>query len=418
MIRHYLDRGLALLRDRRGGTAIIFALAMPAVVGAAAVSLEYVSASNNRAKMQATADAAALAAARELSLAQNSSSNAGTVAQNYARSELALSLKNLTFTVETNVIDNNTSVQVKISTSYQPIVARIVGQDAMAVKVEAVARISAGYPICLLGLDESMPGTVHLESEARLTAPKCAIYSDSKNVQGVQAVQNAVVSAALICSAGGKVGSNANFNPTPITDCPIVKDPLASRPAPPVGDCVATNKTVDGQTVTLYPGTYCGGLTVTKDARVRLSPGVYVIKDGPLTVDRGASFQGTNVGFYLTGKGATMLLGSETSISLTAPKDGPLAGILLFEDRAAPSKQAHKILSNDAPVLLGTFYLSQNKLVIDADKPIADRSAYTIIVARQVQLFSGPNLVLNTDYGSTDIPVPAGVGPSGAALVK
>ena len=84
MIRHYLDRGLALLRDRRGGTAIIFALAMPAVVGAAAVSLEYVSASNNRAKMQATADAAALAAARELSLAQNSSSNAGTVAQNYS----------------------------------------------------------------------------------------------------------------------------------------------------------------------------------------------------------------------------------------------------------------------------------------------------------------------------------------------
>ena len=69
-------------------------------------------------------------------------------------------------------------------------------------------------------------------------------------------------------------------------------------------------------------------------------------------------------------------------------------------------------------MLLGTFYLSQGKLVIDADKPIADRSAYTIIVARQVQLFSGPNLVLNTDYGSTDIPVPAGVGPSGAALVK
>jgi hypothetical protein len=49
---------------------------------------------------------------------------------------------------------------------------------------------------------------------------------------------------------------------------------------------------------------------------------------------------------------------------------------------------------------------------VDAKNPVADRSAYTIIVAKQVELFDGPNLYLNTDYSASDIPVPSGVGPT------
>ena len=41
--------------------------------------------------------------------------------------------------------------------------------------------------------------------------------------------------------------------------------------------------------------------------------------------------------------------------------------------------------------------------------PIADRSAYTAIVARMMTLYGGPNLVLNTNYDITDVPVPDGI---------
>ena len=42
-----------------------------------------------------------------------------------------------------------------------------------------------------------------------------------------------------------------------------------------------------------------------------------------------------------------------------------------------------------------------------------------MIVANRVELFEGPNLFLNTDYASTDIPLPKGIGPQGqAALVQ
>jgi hypothetical protein len=220
----------------------------------------------------------------------------------------------------------------------------------------------------------------------------------------------AVLTATLICTAGGKVGGKINFTPDPLTDCPILPDPLAARPPPAVDGCSTINKVVSGQTVTLNPGTYCNGLQITGGAQVTLAPGVYVIKDGPLTVDAGSSFQGTNVGFYLTGDAATLLFANDTTINLTAPKDGALSGMLLFEDRLAPALRSHKILSDNARTLLGTIYVPQGRLIVDANQPVADKSAYTIIVTRRMELYAGPNLVMNTDYGSTDIPVPKGVG--------
>jgi hypothetical protein len=76
---------------------------------------------------------------------------------------------------------------------------------------------------------------------------------------------------------------------------------------------------------------------------------------------------------------------------------------------AAPaSSTVTRYSANDARKLLGTIYLPNGVLYIDANKPIADQSAYTIVVARRVELYSGPNLVLNTDYGGTDVPIPKG----------
>ena len=64
--------------------------------------------------------------------------------------------------------------------------------------------------------------------------------------------------------------------------------------------------------------------------------------------------------------------------------------------------------------------MPQGRLIIDATQPIADKSAYTIIVTRRMELYAGPNLVMNTDYSSSDIPVPQGVGIVGdtVALTK
>jgi hypothetical protein len=169
-----------------------------------------------------------------------------------------------------------------------------------------------------------------------------------------------------------------------------------------------------------------------------MASGVYVIKDGPLIVDKGATLRGANVGIYLTGPGSNLTFAADSTISLSAPKDGPLAGLLIFDDPNGASAPAippyalpiplvgqllgnllkgppreHKILSDNARMLLGTIYMPQGRLIIDANKPIADKSAYTVLVVQRIDLHSGPNLILNSDYSASDVPVPPGVGPYG-----
>jgi hypothetical protein len=40
-----------------------------------------------------------------------------------------------------------------------------------------------------------------------------------------------------------------------------------------------------------------------------------------------------------------------------------------------------------------------------------------VIVARNVTLYDGPNLVLNSNYDGTTVPVPKGLGPVGSQVM-
>ena len=415
--------------DQAGNTIIVFALALPVLVAAAGAAVDYSFAASTRSKMQAVADSAALASARELQLARTDSNRITVIANNVVNS----SLQDVTTAVKVDF--QAMTVRVAIEKQHTPFI-RISSETKL--QVSATAKMSGSMPLCLLGLDPKAPHTIGLEHSALLTAPGCLVQSNSSSTAGLQSKNHAVMKAGMICSVGGKVETNkANYSPTPTTDCPVLPDPLSSRPAPAIGACNYHNKVVDSMSVTLPPGVYCGGLTLTNGAVVKLSSGIFVIKDGPLTVDGGASVSGTEVGIYLKGGAANLTFDADSTVSLSAPKDGPLAGILIFDDpsgASAPAKapksgrgasgrankagarRQHQILSDNTRNLLGTIYMPQGEIIIDATKPIADKSAYTVLVVRQLHLYSGPNLILNTDYSATNVPVPMGVGPFGAKI--
>ena len=56
-----------------------------------------------------------------------------------------------------------------------------------------------------------------------------------------------------------------------------------------------------GEQKTLNPGTYCLGLHIY-DSQVKLNPGTYIIKDGPLTIGHNSSVVGDGVTFVFTGE--------------------------------------------------------------------------------------------------------------------
>ncbi|MCG8441756.1 MAG: hypothetical protein MI723_08105, partial [Caulobacterales bacterium] len=353
---------------------------------------------------------AALWAAKGMALANATDADTRTVAENVVHAEYDRFKEPVTVNVKVDGTAN--TVMVEVSQSPVRFFSDLLPIKTKPISVSAEARLVGGGNLCVIGLNENVGGTIGLEADARLTATNCAIYSNSTSGAGLKSKGNARLIAHFTCTAGGYTGAASNFTPEPVTDCPQIEDPLASRAAPTVGACDENNLTISGSgSVTLWPGVYCGGLSIEDQAEARLSPGVYVMKDGALRVDNQASLEGEGVGFFFTGKQSLVHFAADTEINLTAPTDGAMAGLLFFEDHNSQKNRKFEIFSNNARELLGTIYLPNGRLYIDADEPIADQSAFTVIVANKLELYAGPNLVLNTDYGATDVPVPQGVGP-------
>jgi Flp pilus assembly protein TadG len=425
----------ALARDERANVALIVGLAAPVLFAAVGAAVDYTSALATRAKMQDVADSAAVIAVREFQMAKATRDTVAAVARNYVTDRLK------DVAVTPTVDDKALTVRVVVEKDLALTIGKFMMGDKVHVRTSATAKLDASLPLCLLALDGKAPDTLSLEKSAQMTAPGCMVYSNSVSNKGLEAKDSAVVTAGLICTAGGKYkGDKAKFSPNPVTDCPVMDNPLATRAPPPVGPCSFYDMVISGGTQTLQPGVYCGGLKITNSATVTLAPGVYVIKDGPLKVEKSGTMTGTDVGFYLNGKGSNLTFDQTSTISLSAPKDGPMAGLLIFDDPTGASAPAvppvplpevvsglvdyakgpprdHKILSDNARLLLGTIYMPQGRLIIDATKPIADKSAYTVMVVRRIDLHDGPNLVLNSDYSATEVPVPKGVGPVGQVML-
>jgi Flp pilus assembly protein TadG len=392
----------------------MFGLVVPVLVLGSGFALDITNLYAQRQFLQTIADGAALAGAAELRLGNSNSATVLQVARNYVN----MAGQGAAIAFSGTISTDKTTISVALNETIQTIIMKSVNNGAVNAAVSATAKVVGGAPVCVIGLDTSASFTVGLDNQAQLVATNCAVYSNSTQPNGLFAKNSASLTAAFICSARGKAGAGpGSFSPVPQTDCPVMQDPLINRPPPPTGGCTNNNTVVDGVGTTLYPGTYCGGLTIQNSANVILSPGVYVMLNGPFTVTGGASVQGSNVGFYLSGSGAVLNLDTASTVTLTAPATGSMAGLLIYEDRNSPQGQTHNILSDNARTLLGTIYLPQGMLYVGANQPVADQSAYTIVVARQFSLSAGPTMVLNTNYTATNIPVPNGVGPSSAHAV-
>lgn len=407
----------AFARNACGNVAVIFGLAAGALALAAVGAMDYASSVATRSNLQAAADAAATASARELYLVNADDRHVRSVAETIATAKLVSDSSLASYTIDAVVNSDRNAVTTTINSRKTVAFAGLLGSSETPISVDATAQIVGTGRICAIGLESSQSNTVYLEKSARLTAKNCAVFSNSTSKFGISAHNSSRLTSEFTCSAGGYKGASSNYRPVPETDCPAVPDPLAQRPPPPIGSCVARDLRLTAGTHSLKPGTYCGGITLTKTASVTLKPGIFVIKDGPLIVDKTAKLKGDYVGLYFAGDKATLKFAKDALIDLGAPKDGPMAGLLFFGDRSNKEGKKYRIESNNARNLLGTIYFPKGDLEIEAKNPIADKSAYTVVVARRLNLADGPELVLNARYEDTDVPVPAGVGPVGGNIV-
>ena len=108
---------------------------------------------------------------------------------------------------------------------------------------------------------------------------------------------------------------------------------------------------------------------------------------------------------------STFTFGLGSIVRLSAPTEGEMAGFLFFQDPGVTGSGDFVIASDLVTKLLGTIYLPGATLKVDVIGLVAAQSAYTVVVADRLDV-RGAHLVINSDYGATDVPVPAGVGPT------
>jgi Flp pilus assembly protein TadG len=402
-------------QSRSGNFAVSFALLLPVLMGLVGGTIDFLAFKTQQADMQNIADAAVLAAAREGSLKGWTDEVAVTVAQQFALDKMKVTAEVSTETVVVaKAVAGPSKKEVSITLEMDHYPYFLMGYFAPSpqISVTSSATVSGEMNTCIIGLDPALDATVSLTGLSKLTAPDCAVYSNSVSPKGFASVDLAYLDSALNCSAGGVEGATKNFATPPTLDCRQIPDPLVDRVKPNTTGCDFTDKVVSAKITVLKPGIYCGGISIKNLANVLFLPGVYVIKDGELLSTLGGISAGYGVSFYFTGEGSRFNFEATTTIAFSAPETGNMAGILFYQDPAMVDTLTYEISSIKAGVLLGTIYLPNGIFKVHANNKVGDQSAYTVIVAKQLDIGGGADLVVNANYSATKVPVPEGLGPS------
>jgi hypothetical protein len=324
----------AFLRERRGLTAVTFALSLPVIVGSAGLGVEVGYWFFEERRLQTAADLAANAGAVALraggsdgdvfEVAEREATQNGYVAGNIVVNTPPTSGPN----------QNDRAVEVLLERDLRRYFTRLFMEEPVKVSVRAVAAYENEQQACVLALDTWANDAVIFIGNPTATFSSCVVMSNSLADDSITIAGSADVTAPCIVSAGG-TSVTADLTLTscsaPMEEMPQAQDPYEDLPEPSQsGPCTSVPNGNPNDPKTLTPGVYCGGMSLS--GTVTLTPGVYVIDGGEFRINANAEVTGVGVTFFLTG-GATVHFNGSAQINLTAPTTGTYAGVLMYGDR-------------------------------------------------------------------------------------
>jgi Flp pilus assembly protein TadG len=396
-----LKRLIAFLRDAQGGTAMIFALAFPALALLACGSIDLATVNGDRSAMQDAADATALAMAKQLGV--STAAGISARAQDFAAGQLGKVATNDAIVVTTTLSADNSSVTVTIDGHRNSFFANLLPPGGWKMHAQATASALGEMPLCVLSYGLAGGYNIHMTSSSRMTADKCLVQSNGDiNVDNAAAMQ-----AGLVEAAGKAHGS---ITPTAQTGAPTIPDPFASMSVSPplLGLCNPLDLVYTVGVNVLSPGVHCGNITVKNGASVVLLPGEHYFEKGHLQMQQNSSLSGSDV-VLVFDKSSQFGFSDSSSVSLSGRTSGPYAGFVIATTRQNTSTFA--ISSTSARKLEGAIYIPNATLMVDGvGNTVNQQSAWTVIVAQSLQLNGSADLVINSDYATSTVPVPGGVG--------
>jgi hypothetical protein len=403
-----------LLRETRGSIALKFALAVPAVAMLSVGAIDLLAVMSAKTRLQDIADAAALAAAPALALAADEAAARGR-AEAFVEAQLSQWADAPTVEAAYEVIeqDDQRAIQVRLDGHRISFFANMLPPGGWHFEALATAVSVGQTPLCVLGIG-TRTQIISIRDSSRLMAPDCGIHSNT-DIFGGNAAR---IEGRKIQAVGTATGGT--MTPTPGQGSAPIVDPFASMIFPSLNGCPFTGngqsnpmKFEDGGTYYFEPGIHCRPIQIGYNTRMVPKPGDHFFRKN-LVLQGRARLEGEDVFLFFDHGSDPLLNGQFTRVNLVGRKNGPYAGMVM----ATVGGNSPNITLPGEKVerLLGVVYVRTGFLEVSGTGVAAEDSAWTVIVARQIHSTGTARIQINADYGSSDVPVPNGVGPNAGGL--
>ncbi len=393
-------------RDRRGGTAVIFAIMAPTLALFACGSVDLASLSSDHSAMQDAADAAALDAAKQLGIGTQQGISAR--ASSFVVSQIPGVAQRVPFRVSTSFDTAKSQVTVRLDGHRSSFFGNLLPPGGWDIHVQATAATLGLTPLCVLASGSSGLA-INLTNSAQTTAKGCLVQSDG----GISVTGSANLTAGVVQSVSVARGA---ISPAAQVGAPPIADPFATMSISPPLLNVCTPLPTLTAGLNILPATptpYCGNITVREGQTLQLqSGGTYYFRNAQLRMQQNAVLTGSNVTLIFDST-SQFQFQDNSVIDLTGAQRGQYAGFVIITTRQ--NVGTFTIASDSARRLEGTVYIPNAILQVTGNgNQVADQSAWTVVVAKGIHLTGSPDLVINANYSTSSVPVPNGVGNSGA----
>ena len=370
---------------RRGAVLVLVAVSIFMLASILALSIDAGSLQHQRRMAQTAADAGALAGAQEIvrgrTFAVASSALAETQRNGFTNG-VGGDVVTVTYPSTTAPFTGAGYVTVNVERTASNAFAKIFGMATSVIRTQATAGIVPD-DICVIALNPTAANSLYLANpQSELVADDCDIAVNSTSSTGVNV--NGTLTTDLLGVSGPAVGGLNNITPPNVAyNVPPTPDPLAYLTMPVIpATCdhiQRTNADNIAGTVTLNPGTYCGGMVLKPGAHVTLTQGLYILRGGGIDITGGSA-----TSLASSGSGVTFLNTAPPPVSEVANYDPsyawrpiniqsatvtvnlsadtrtlsaltPFPGVLFYSDPAAPAL-ANVFRAGSVSTMTGTMY--------------------------------------------------------------
>jgi len=298
--------------------------------------------------------------------------------------------------VKLDVQASATRVDVTATLTKKTVLMGLTGANSVEIIETAAAIRTVEDTICIMTLDPSKSGSLLFEKDAYVNAPACSIQVNSDSSTAIRSSASSRPNAKSICVAGGSQGNLPNEIKG---ECARVDDPYSHIQAPATSACdygpislfsfssYQEIMYVNEQDKLLKPGVYCDGLHIY-DSSVKLAPGTYIIKDGPLTIGHNSTVVGEDVTFVFQGEGSVLYTYEDVKMTLKAPSTGQYAGLLFFQDKYSSIDDTSIIKGGVDMNLVGTMYFPSQSLFIGGVGKMGATSPAMAFIAKNITFTS------------------------------